>query len=164
MRGQLDQTLGDLERSRATPAIRRPAQRGSHQLSQNDCGPQYRAAATGPAGFLGQLFGTIVNPGGDGAPSGTYRTVCVRTCDGYYFPISYSTVPNRFADDQRSCQRLCPASEAVLYSYRNPGEDMQQAVSVNGQPYTELPNAFRYRKEFNAACSCRRPAKAGPTR
>jgi hypothetical protein len=85
---------------------------------------------------------------------------CVRTCDGYYFPISYSTVPGRFADDQKSCQRLCPAAEAVLYSYRNPGEDMQQAVSVNGHPYTELPNAFRYRREINAACSCRRPGQS----
>jgi hypothetical protein len=34
---------------------------------------------------------------------GTFRTVCVRTCDGYYFPISYSTVPNRFTDDQNTC-------------------------------------------------------------
>ena len=96
----------------------------------------------------------------DGAPSGTYHTVCVRTCDGYYFPISYSTVPNRFADDERSCQRLCPAAEVALYSYRNPGEDIQQAVSVSGQPYTGLPNAFHYRKEFTAACSCRKPGQS----
>jgi hypothetical protein len=84
----------------------------------------------------------------------------VRTCDGYYFPISYSTVPTRFADDQRTCQRVCPAAEAVLYSYRNPGEDIGQAVSVSGQPYTELPNAFHYRKDFSAACSCRRPGQS----
>jgi hypothetical protein len=69
-------------------------------------------------------------------------------------------VPGRFADDQKSCQRLCPASEAVLYSYRNPGEDMEQAVSINGQPYTALPTAFRYRKELSAACSCRRPGQS----
>ena len=49
----------------------------------------------------------------------------------------------------------------MLYSYRNPGEDISQAVSLNGQPYTELPNAFRYRKEFSgAACSCRRPGQS----
>ncbi len=48
-----------------------------------------------------------------------------------------------------ACQRECPAAEAVLYSYRNPGEDMNQAVSINGQPYTEFPNAFRYRKEYH---------------
>ena len=105
--------------------------------------PQYSAAAAaaGPGGFLNALFGgTIINPGGDGAPSGTYRTVCVRTCDGYYFPISYSTVPSHFPDDQRACQRECPATEAALYTYRNPGEDVNQAVSLGGQPYTALPN------------------------
>jgi hypothetical protein len=160
LRTNLDQVLSDLERIKSNTGA--DGQRTSvlGQLAQNDCGAQYRTAATGPAGFFGALFGTITNPGGDGAPSGTYRTVCVRTCDGYYFPISYSTVPGRFADDQKSCQRLCPAAEAVLYSYRNPGEDMQQAVSVNGHPYTELPNAFRYRREINAACSCRRPGQS----
>jgi hypothetical protein len=84
----------------------------------------------------------------------------VRTCDGYFFPVSYSTVPDHFADDQRSCQRMCPASEAVLYSYRNPGEDITQAVSISGRTYTELPNAFRYRREFTPGCSCRRPGQS----
>ena len=35
-----------------------------------------------------------------GAPSGTYRTVCVRSCDGYYFPISYATTAERFAGSE----------------------------------------------------------------
>ena len=86
--------------SRAIPTKTDSGAPLSAQLAQNDCGPQYRSASTGPGGFFGALFGSIVNPSGDGAPSGTYRTVCVRTCDGYYFPISYSTVPGRFADDQ----------------------------------------------------------------
>ena len=30
-------------------------------------------------------------------------------------------------------------------------------TSTSGQLYTELPNAFRYRQEFNAACNCKRP-------
>jgi len=55
---------------------------------------------------------------------------------------------------------LCPATEANLYAYRNPGEDINQAVSVNGQPYTALPNAFRYRSEFNPSCSCRAPGQS----
>jgi len=85
--------------------------------------------------------------------------VCVRTCDGGYFPISFSTVPSRFADDERTCRALCPATEASLYAYRNPGEDINQAVSVNGQPYTTLANAFRFRTEFNPACSCKAPGQ-----
>ena len=164
MRDNLDRTMTDLERLKSGNNDQDGQRRALiGQLAQNNCGPQYRAAAAaaGPSGFFEALFGgAIINPGGEGAPSGTYRTVCVRTCDGYYFPISYSTVPNRFADDQHACQRLCPAAEAVLYSYRNPGEDIGQAVSVSGQPYTELPNAFHYRKSFTAGCSCRRPGQS----
>jgi len=165
MRDNLDRAMSDLERIKSGSNYDQDGQRREliGQLAQNNCGPQYRAAAAaaGPAGFLDALFGGhIISPGGEGAPSGTYRTVCVRTCDGYYFPISYSTVQNRFADDQRTCQRECPASEASLYTYRNPGEDIGQAVSLSGQPYTELPNAFHYRKEFTAACSCRRPGQS----
>ena len=164
MRGNLDRMMSDLEQLKNGNSDQNGQRRALiGQLAQNNCGPQYRAAAAqaGPAGFLDAIFGgTILNPSGDGAPSGTFRTVCVRTCDGYYFPISYSTVPNRFADDQRACQRLCPATEAVLYSYRNPGEDISQAVSVSGQAYTALPNAFLYRRQFTAACSCRRPGQS----
>ena len=90
-----------------------------------------------------------------GPPSGTYRTVCVRSCDGFYFPISFATVPARFQDDEKTCKSLCPAAEASLFTYRNPGEDMNQAVSINGQPYSSSPNAFRYRQEFNPSCACK---------
>jgi hypothetical protein len=163
MRDNLDRTMSDLERLKSGNNYDQEGQRRTliSQLAQSNCGPQYRAAAAaaGPAGFLDALFGHIINPSVEGAPSGTYRTVCVRTCNGYYFPISYSTVPNRFADDQHSCQRLCPAAEALLYTYRNPGEDIGQAVSISGQPYTELPNAFHYRKEFTSTCSCKRPGQ-----
>jgi hypothetical protein len=165
MRGNLDRMISDLEQLKNGNTGQEGQRRALiGQLAQNNCGAQYTAAANswgGPQGFFDALFGgTIVNPGGDGAPSGTYHTVCVRACDGYYFPISYSTVPSRFADDARACQRLCPAAEAELYSFRNPGEDMQQALSIGGQAYTALPNAFRYRKEVVAGCSCRRPGQS----
>jgi hypothetical protein len=165
MRDNLDRSMNDLERFKSGNNSDQDGQRRQliGALAQNNCGQQYRAAAeaAGPAGFLDALFnGRIISPGGDGAPSGTFRTVCVRSCDGYYFPISYSTVPNKFADDQRTCQRECPATEAQLYTYRNPGEDINQAVSLGGQQYTALPAAFQYRKEFSAACSCRRPGQS----
>jgi hypothetical protein len=48
----------------------------------------------------------------------------------------------------------------VLYSHRNPGEDVAQAVSSSGRVYKDLPNAFRYRREFIASCSCK---QAGQT-
>jgi hypothetical protein len=128
-------------------------------LAQNNCGPQYANAARGGGNFLENLFGGNNNPGAPGADtgpqSGTYRTVCVRTCDGAYFPVSFATVPGRFQDDEKTCKALCPAAEAALFAYRNPGEDINQAVSVNGQPYSALPNAFKYRTEFNPSCACK---------
>ncbi|MFZ0986373.1 MAG: DUF2865 domain-containing protein [Xanthobacteraceae bacterium] len=166
MRGNLDRMISDLEQLKNGNTGQEGQRRALiGQLAQNNCGAQYTAAANswgGPQGFFDALFGggTIVNPGGDGAPSGTYHTVCVRACDGFYFPISYSTVPSRFSDDAHACQRLCPAAEAELYSFHNPGEDMQQAMSIGGQAYTALPNAFRYRKEIVAGCSCRRPGQS----
>jgi Protein of unknown function (DUF2865) len=167
LRDYLDRTMSELERLKSGNNYDQEGQRRQllGELAQNNCGPQYRAAAAaaGPSGFLDALFGGaahIINPGGDGAPSGTFRTVCVRSCDGYYFPISYSTVQSRFGDDQRTCQRECPATDAQLYTYRNPGEDIGQAVSLSGQPYTALPTAFQYRKEYNAACSCRKPGQS----
>src|ERR1700733_5802037 len=133
LRDSLDRTMSDLERIKTGNSYNQEGQRRQliGELAQNNCGQQYRsAAAEGPSGFLDSLFGgaaRIINPGGDGAPAGTFRTVCVRSCDGYYFPISYSTVQSRFADDQRTCQRECPATDAQLYAYRNPGEDIGQA-------------------------------------
>jgi hypothetical protein len=163
MRANLEQITTSLERLRGGfGGADRDNQRRSvlTALAQNNCGPQYANAARGPGNFLETLFGTNNNnlnpPGADMGPqSGTYRTVCVRTCDGAYFPVSFATVPARFPDDEKTCKALCPAAEASLFTYRNPGEDMNQAVSINGQPYSALPNAFRYRSEFNPSCSCK---------
>jgi hypothetical protein len=164
MRANLDQITTSLERLRSggLGGADRDNQRRSvlTALAQNNCGPQYANAARGPGSFLENLFGTNNSnpnpPGVDlGPQSGTFRTVCVRSCDGAYFPISFATVPGRFPDDERSCKALCPAAEATLYAYRNPGEDMNQAVSISGQPYSSSPNAFRYRQEFNPSCACK---------
>ena len=168
MRAGIDRTLADLQRSRhgADDDMQRQAVFGA--LAQNNCGPQYRTAAAPQRGFFETLFG-----GGGGTPGGPapgpadypqiggggYRTLCVRTCDGYYFPISYSTSPARFAEDEQTCQKLCPAAEAVLYTHRNPGEEVAQAVAGNGRAYKDLANAFRYRREFNPACSCKQPGQ-----
>lgn len=180
-RSALDRTQHDLESLRQQGGDREGQRRAILvALAQNDCGPQYRAAAQAaqPRGFFEQLFGGIppifgnnpvitppspdsIIPGLPGPmPTGAYRTLCVRTCDGYYFPISYSASQAKFLEDEKVCQRQCPAAEVALYYHRNPGEDVNQAISVSGQPYTALPTAFLYRKEYNAACSCRRPGES----
>ena len=93
-----------------------------------------------------------------GAPSSSgYRTMCVRLCDGYYWPISFSTRRNRFAADAQVCRSSCPTAETELFIYRNPGEDVEQMVSLEGRPYVDLPAAFRYRQAFDPQCGCGAP-------
>lgn len=172
---QIDQQRTTLERLQIQleqmqgGTTQRAAQRQSLiiALSDNNCGPQYRAVANAgrQGGFFERLFGGNGAPGGftstpSGPMGGTFRTLCVRTCDGYYYPISYATTPDRFRDDEQTCQRTCPAAEVSLYTYHNPGEDVAQAVSLNGRSYSELPTAFQYRKALNPACSCRRAGES----
>lgn len=163
MRANLDRIQSDLRRIQSAGPEREGQRRAILiALSQNDCGPQYRAAAQAaqPRGFFESLFGGGGSIFGNMTQSGgTYRTICVRTCDGFYFPISFATSPEHFREDEQACRRMCPAAEVILYSHRNPGEEVSQAVSLGGQLYTELPNAFQYRKEYNSACSCKKPGE-----
>lgn len=131
------------------------------ELARNNCGQAYTQEARrrddGPSSFwqdedsgsggMGNRFNSV--------PFATYRTVCVRLCDGYYFPISFSTLPNHFQRDAEACQSRC-ASPAQLYYYQNPGGavDQMQAFDTN-EKYTKLRTAFVYRKEFVAGCSCK---------
>ena len=165
VRASLDRILADIQRLQGNSGEREGERRNVLVgLGQNDCGPQYRQYVSAPqGGFFEQLFG--VSPGappfsGASPAAGTYRTLCVRTCDGYYFPISYATVPAKFADDEQACRRLCPAAEVALFSHRNPGEDVSRAISMSGKLYSELPAAFSYRKQLNPSCSCRAPGQS----
>ncbi len=82
------------------------------------------------------------------------KAVCVRTCDGYYFPLHVRGASLR-EDGDALCQSLCPASETRIYF--KPGE-LEAARSSEGEAYSDLENAFRYRKTYDASCVCRRQA------
>lgn len=92
----------------------------------------------------------------------TVRTVCVRLSDGYFWPISYSTLPDYIGNDAQMCQQSCPNTPVDLYYYSNPGEEPEQMRNMNGSPYTALPSAFAYRNSFDTSASCRaKPASDG---
>jgi hypothetical protein len=71
---------------------------------------------------------------------------CVRTCDGRYFPAQGDDSQSR----AQSCNSFCPAAQtAVVY-----GSDIDDATTASGKAYSDLPNAFRYRNEIVAGCTC----------
>jgi len=143
-------------------------------LGENDCGPRYARHA--PRGGL-RLFsrdgyyneqGAWVSGGGRGgeavmedtgrqrvARGSGYRTLCVRTCDGYYFPISHSSSSSVFGIEESLCQARCPGTEVALYAHPNWSEDVGDAVSLAGARYSDLPTAFAYRRDYNPSCTCR---------
>ncbi|QJR19177.1 DUF2865 domain-containing protein [Pelagibacterium halotolerans] len=84
----------------------------------------------------------------------TRRTVCVRTCDGFYWPISFSTTDDYVAQDAIRCHEMCPGTEVAMFSYRNPGEEPEDMISLSGTPYRSMPYAFRFREEIDTNCSC----------
>lgn len=83
----------------------------------------------------------------------TYRTVCVRLCDGFYFPISYATTSDRFDDDETKCRSTCGTS-ARLYFYPNDGGEPEDMRDRSGRAYMSLETAFLYRTKYDAACTC----------
>lgn len=84
---------------------------------------------------------------------GTYRTLCVRTCDGFYFPISYATTGGGVSRDAGKCEASC-GSQGRLFYHPNPGGDVGSMVDLTGQAYSVQPFAFRYRKTLVKGCAC----------
>ena len=155
---QRKQIMGSGDRSLQDEIIR--------ELARHGCGEQYvkearkRDVQSNPFALLFGGGEESEGPKGPGnnfgnLPFATYRTLCVRTCDGYYFPVSFSTLPNHFERDAQLCQSQC-AAPAELYYHQNPGGSVEQMLSFGGQqPYTDLKWAFRYRKEYVPGCSCK---------
>ena len=84
----------------------------------------------------------------------TYRTMCVRLCDGFYFPISYGVHRDSFYRDNRACKRRCDG-KARLFYYPSIGGSIGEMIDLFGRTYKSLPNAFRYRKSLIKGCTCR---------
>ena len=107
-----------------------------------------------PGGFF-----SPTRPGGDEPAQHpemvtTYRTLCVRLCDGFYFPISPATPQSRFARDADACSASC-GSEARLFYHPNVGGNVDTMVGLTGMAYSALPNAFKYRQALVPSCGCR---------
>jgi hypothetical protein len=80
------------------------------------------------------------------AEAGPASAFCVRTCDGHFFPVRAHPGMN----SAEACHSFCPASQTRLYS----GSGIDHAVAADGSRYADLDNAFVYRKQLVAGCTC----------
>ena len=171
MRGNLDQINNGLAQLRGGGNADRDNQRRSvlTALAQNNCGPQYVHAARAPRKAA--------------ASSTTCSATTTRRAGPTWARRRRPTKPSAFAPATASISRFptrrrravspttsAPASSCArrprLRCTRSaiPAKTSTRRSRSHGQPYSALPNAFKYRQEFNPSCSCKAPARAGPTR
>ncbi len=157
--GQLQSQYGALQQQAQGGGLEQRRAQLAAAIS-NNCGPR-------PRGFFDTIFGRDPGPGGvdstvpelDPEQSviepekprlGGPQTVCVRTCDGYFFPLANNT-----GNADEMCQALCPGSETTAFGMSTGGDIQNAASRSTGQPYSSLPNAGKYQRSFDSACTCR---------
>ena len=119
---------------------------------------QQQRPAPPQASFFADPFGN--NPQAPPTPprpvyAGSGPAFCVRSCDGRYFPLMRGS-----ASPAQMCQAFCPASPTRVFF----GSSIDGATASNGERYEDSENAFAFRKELRADCTCngRTPAGLAP--
>lgn len=143
---------------------------------EQTCNAPQQEASTGPRGFLESLFGpppgtrTVppqsVPEGPEGAapapgeeqpgqgPLGGRRLACVRSCDGFFFPLANAPGGRESADEM--CQALCPGAETQAFAMPGSDDAISRAISLKGRPYAAMPTAFKFQKSFDGSCTCKK--------
>lgn len=126
--------------AKAKPSIRKTS-KNAHAMPID---PVKRAEVSTPTGSYTGPF--------RGAGNQAY---CVRTCDGYFFPINHEGAQGSDRYDT-ACQTSCPGAKTEVYFMKR-GGDIRWSASARGERYSALDNALKYRKERDPACSCKEP-------
>ncbi len=171
--GPLEQQI---TRMRANLAdLRQQAQQaGGDDGARRELTARYDAACRGQqqrsGGFFDALFGggprmprdvaplegeSVMPIPEDMSPAAGSLAVCVRTCDGGFFPVSYSANRTRFQELGDLCQAMCPNVETQLYTM-SMGREIEQSVGSDGKPYINMPNASKFRTKYDSTCTCKR--------
>jgi hypothetical protein len=92
-------------------------------------------------------------------PTSGAETLCVRTCDGGFFPLIYSARHVSSDTLTELCKASCPNTEVRVYT-RIPGQEVRTAVGLDGAPYMNMPAALKFEKSSDPACTCKPPGQS----
>ncbi len=141
---------------------------GEARTQSGGCARCGAAAAVGPPAAMGSFLPVFRPPRiervwreqrPERKVAGGGYTVCVRSCDGSFFPVAYSGAASRADGLENVCRSLCPNAEVALYAFPL-GGTIDEAVSSTGEPYDSLPNAHKFEHAYGASCSCRAPGQS----
>ncbi|WP_051092919.1 DUF2865 domain-containing protein [Methylobacterium sp. 77] len=82
------------------------------------------------------------------------RTVCVRSCDGYLFPLGRLASRSDIPVHEAACAAACPNAATNLYTLGADQNDLDRAIGLDGRPYRTLRVANLYRTKRVDQCSC----------
>lgn len=82
------------------------------------------------------------------------RTVCVRMCDGFHFPIGSLRSDVELPGHQRVCQSMCPGAPVKLFTVAGGQASVADAVAADGQTYNALPMAWAHERASDPTCQC----------
>lgn len=88
------------------------------------------------------------------------QTVCVRTCDGYLFPLGRLQSRNDLPVHAAACAAACPNAPTSVFTLARGRSELEQAVSLKGQPYLAAAWANVYRQKRVQNCHCQSPGVA----
>ena len=114
--------------------------------------PPQQPAVFAPGNGLREFPSEGSSAGGSRRPDSGFNgggpaSICVRMCDGFYFPAANGERTAR----ENLCQANCPDAEVALFE----GGSVEDARDRGGRRYADLPVAYRYRQERVNACTCR---------
>jgi hypothetical protein len=166
--GSDDQLRHEIESELRDSGCDQPTSSGSDTTISNrtDASPQPEEQAMRADTFYPPLDESVPHQvfGGRnafGTPAGPYgasvRTVCVRTCDGGFFPMTPDATAADFQRDADSCAKMCPGVQTELFFHYLQRETTQMVSVSTGAPYSAMPYAFAYKKRLpgeKSSCSC----------
>jgi len=90
------------------------------------------------------------------------RTVCVRSCDGYFFQFSTAQRGFDVAARESACGAACPDAETKLFVMPSGGEDIAQASEArHGELYSEYLARLKGDAAKPGNCGCHLASTAG---
>lgn len=148
---------------------------GIYQFFRQDAqrrAPQRAAAAYAPGFFDSLGTGSIGNPPAERSPgtgltapgtstasSRNTRTVCVRMCDGYQFPIGDLRAKRDLPVHESACSASCPGAPTKLFTVKAGAETIDDARAEDGTRYADIPMAYAALKRYEPTCSCQGPGR-----
>ena len=163
---QLSGSISAYDRATADDGGQRQALAARYEAECRNPQPM-QARLARPRNFFEELFGIGENPAimepelepSDETPRGGPMAICVRDCDGGFFPISYSARSSNLDDLEAMCRALCPNAAVKLYT-ASQWKGLSSALSIDGEAYSDHPNAHKFEKTYDPACGCKPPGQS----